>query len=83
MARHRGPVLVDTNVILECWRVTATAGAQGTLGGLVGSVPRFCTHRSQRTRPGSPGTRVVFPGRSARVSARARAGIQGEATVAM
>jgi hypothetical protein len=21
MARHRGPVLVDTNVILECWRV--------------------------------------------------------------
>jgi hypothetical protein len=23
MARHRGPVLVDTNVILECWRVGA------------------------------------------------------------
>ena len=23
MARHRGPVLVDTNVILECWRVSA------------------------------------------------------------
>src|SRR6266446_8133677 len=23
MARHRGPVLVDTNVILECWRVDA------------------------------------------------------------
>jgi hypothetical protein len=21
MARHRGPVLVDTNVILECWRI--------------------------------------------------------------
>jgi hypothetical protein len=21
MARHRGPVLVDTNVIIECWRV--------------------------------------------------------------
>jgi hypothetical protein len=23
MARHRGPVLVDTNVIIECWRVSA------------------------------------------------------------
>jgi hypothetical protein len=23
MARHRGPVLVDTNVILECWRMGA------------------------------------------------------------
>jgi hypothetical protein len=23
MARHRGPVLVDTNVILECWRIGA------------------------------------------------------------
>jgi hypothetical protein len=23
MARHQGPVLVDTNVILECWRVNA------------------------------------------------------------
>src|SRR6266536_3692738 len=23
MARHRGPVLVDTNAILECWRVRA------------------------------------------------------------
>jgi hypothetical protein len=23
MARHQGPVLVDTNVILECWRVGA------------------------------------------------------------
>jgi hypothetical protein len=23
MARHRGPVLVDTNVVLECWRVGA------------------------------------------------------------
>ena len=23
MARHDGPVLVDTNVILECWRVGA------------------------------------------------------------
>jgi hypothetical protein len=23
MARHRGPVLVDTNVILECWRINA------------------------------------------------------------
>jgi hypothetical protein len=29
MARHRGPVLVDTNVILECWRV----GAWGALTG--------------------------------------------------
>ena len=23
MARHRGPVLVDTMVILECWRINA------------------------------------------------------------
>jgi hypothetical protein len=23
MARHSGPVLIDTNVILECWRVSA------------------------------------------------------------
>ena len=23
MARHQGPVLVDTNVVLECWRVDA------------------------------------------------------------
>ena len=23
MARHRGPVLVDTNVIIECWRTSA------------------------------------------------------------
>jgi hypothetical protein len=29
MARHRGPVLVDTNVIIECWR----AGAWRALSG--------------------------------------------------
>jgi hypothetical protein len=32
MSRHRGPVLVDTNVILECWRVgcwRALAGGYG------------------------------------------------------
>jgi hypothetical protein len=29
MPRHRGPLLVDTNVILECWRV----GAWGALSG--------------------------------------------------
>jgi hypothetical protein len=29
MARHRGPLLVDTNVILECWRI----GAWGALSG--------------------------------------------------
>jgi hypothetical protein len=29
MSRHRGPLLVDTNVILECWRV----GAWGALSG--------------------------------------------------
>ena len=23
MARHHGPVLLDTNVIIECWRVSA------------------------------------------------------------
>src|SRR6185436_5227430 len=23
MARHRGPVLVDTNVMIECWRIGA------------------------------------------------------------
>ena len=26
MVRHRGPVLVDTNAILECWRVGAWRG---------------------------------------------------------
>ena len=29
MAHHRGPVLVDTNVILECWRVGAWRGLTG------------------------------------------------------
>ena len=29
MARHRGPVLVDTNVILECWRVDAWRALAG------------------------------------------------------
>jgi hypothetical protein len=29
MARHRGPVLVDTNVILECWRVDAWRALSG------------------------------------------------------
>jgi hypothetical protein len=29
MARHRGPVLVDTNVILECWRVGAWKALTG------------------------------------------------------
>ena len=29
MARHRGPVLVDTNVILECWRVGAWRALTG------------------------------------------------------
>ena len=29
MARHRGPVLVDTNVILECWRVGAWRALAG------------------------------------------------------
>lgn len=29
MARHHGPVLVDTNVIIECWRI----GAWGALSG--------------------------------------------------
>ncbi len=29
MARHRGPVLVDTNIILECWRVGAWLALTG------------------------------------------------------
>jgi|SRR5579863_10366118 len=29
MARHGGPVLVDTNVILECWRVNAWKALAG------------------------------------------------------
>jgi hypothetical protein len=29
MARHRGPVLVDTNAILECWRVGAWRALTG------------------------------------------------------
>ena len=32
MARHRGPVLVDTNVILECWRVGAWKALTGGYG---------------------------------------------------
>ena len=29
MARHRGPILVDTNVILECWRLGAWRALTG------------------------------------------------------
>src|SRR5271169_3132207 len=29
MPRHRGPVLVDTNVILECWRIGAWRALTG------------------------------------------------------
>lgn len=29
MARHTGPVLVDTNVIIECWRVSAWKALAG------------------------------------------------------
>lgn len=29
MSRHRGPVLVDTNVIIECWRVSAWKALTG------------------------------------------------------
>src|SRR3954451_22495119 len=29
MARHRGAVLVDTNVIIECWRVSAWRALTG------------------------------------------------------
>ena len=29
MARHTGPVLVDTNVIIECWRVSAWRALAG------------------------------------------------------
>jgi hypothetical protein len=32
MARHRGAVLVDTNVILECWRVKAWRALAGGYG---------------------------------------------------
>lgn len=29
MARHQGPVLVDTNVVIECWRVSAWKALTG------------------------------------------------------
>jgi hypothetical protein len=32
MARHRGPLLVDTNAILECWRVGAWRALTGGYG---------------------------------------------------
>jgi hypothetical protein len=32
MARHSGPVLVDTNVILECWRIDAWKALAGGYG---------------------------------------------------
>ncbi len=32
MARHNGPVLVDTNVILECWRADAWKALAGGYG---------------------------------------------------
>jgi len=32
MARHRGAVLVDTNVILECWRIKAWRALAGGYG---------------------------------------------------
>ena len=32
MTRHSGPVLVDTNVILECWRVAAWKALTGGYG---------------------------------------------------
>jgi hypothetical protein len=32
MARHSGPVLVDTNVIIECWRVEAWKALAGGYG---------------------------------------------------
>jgi hypothetical protein len=32
MARNRGPVLVDTNVILECWRIGAWRALTGGYG---------------------------------------------------
>ena len=32
MVRHQGPVLVDTNVILECWRVNAWHALSGGYG---------------------------------------------------
>jgi hypothetical protein len=32
MARHRVPVLVDTNVILECWRIKAWRALAGRYG---------------------------------------------------
>jgi hypothetical protein len=29
LARHTGPVLLDTNVILECWRIDAWRALAG------------------------------------------------------
>jgi hypothetical protein len=60
MARHRGPLLVDTNVILECWRIGAWGALSGgylvetvedcvieTQTGLIPSVARRTTMRRQ------------------------------------
>ena len=49
---------------------TATAGAQGTLGGLVGTAPRFAQHPAQRARARRPSARTI---RSAPITSRTTA----------
>src|SRR5882724_8394394 len=44
MARHPGPVLVDTNVILECWRINAW---QALVGGYAVETVEDCVIETQ------------------------------------
>jgi len=44
MARHRGPVLVDTNIIIECWRVSAW---KALIGGYTVETVEMCEIETQ------------------------------------
>lgn len=52
MARHQGPVLVDTNVVIECWRISAW---KALTGGYQVETVRMCEIETQtglqRRRP--------------------------------
>ncbi len=52
MARHQGPVLVDTNVIIECWRIRAW---KALVGGYRIETVEYCVVETQtglqRRRP--------------------------------
>jgi hypothetical protein len=56
MARHRGPVLVDTNVILECWRIGAWRALTG--GYSVETVEECVTETQTGAQRRSPEQRI-------------------------